>query len=155
MKGRQYLPSLLRGIEDMQGLMGGLDWENLPGFSTSEPTGLSVYEDEQNVYIEAAMPGIKPEEIQVNFDKGVLWIKGEPADEKKDVSYHTKAESAVEKKDVKYHVKASKTFSYRVAIPSQINENKEPEAVCKDGILTITFSKSPREVPRKILVKAQ
>lgn len=135
--------------------MGGLDWENLPGFSKNDHSGLSVYEDEKSVYIEAQMPGIKPEEIQVNFDKGVLWIKGEPSEEKQDVSYHTKAVSDEEKKDVKYHLKASKTFSYRVAIPSQIDEGKEPDAICKDGILTITFPKSQKEVPKKILVKAQ
>ncbi len=43
----------------------------------ADTSGLSVYEDENNVYIEAALPGIRPEEIEMTFDKGVLWVKAE------------------------------------------------------------------------------
>lgn len=139
MKEKPYfLPLIFRDLENSQSLMGGIDWESLSGFSKNEPFGLSVYEDEKNVYVEAQVPGVKPEEILVNSDKGGLWIKGESSDEKK---------------NVKYHVRASKNFSYRVALPTQIDKDKDPEAVCKDGILMITFPKSQKEVPKKILVK--
>lgn len=43
----------------------------------TSPSGLSVSEDAQNVFIEAALPGIKSDEIDLFFDKGILWIKAE------------------------------------------------------------------------------
>lgn len=52
------------------------DW-----LAESGPSGLTVSEDEKNVYIEAAVPGLEPKDIEVNFHKGFLWIKGEAKEE--------------------------------------------------------------------------
>jgi HSP20 family protein len=103
-------------------------------------SGLTVSEDEKNVYIEASVPGIDPSHVEVTFDKGTLWIRGsENADE--------------EDKDKKYYRRASKNFSYRVAVPGNVDENAEPDAVCKNGIMRVTFQKLPEKQPRKINVK--
>lgn len=107
---------------------------------SKESEGLSVYEDEKNIYVEAPVPGIKPENIHVTFEKGVLWIKGEEKQEE-------------EKKEIKYHMKSSSFFSYRLPLPSRIDENATPEATCEDGILKITFAKSKESSPQKIQVK--
>src|SRR5690349_6402523 len=84
-------------------------------------SGLSVSEDDKNVYIEAAVPGIDPKDVEVTFDKGVIWIRGEVADEEKEVK--------------KYYRKSSNAFSYRVAVPGDIDPNTEPEAICKNGVI--------------------
>jgi len=104
------------------------------------PSGLSVSEDEKNIYVEAALPGIDPKDIEVTFDKGILWIKGEAKEEEK-------------KK--KYYRKASRSFSYRVAVPGEIDEKVEPEAKCKNGVMTVTFAKSPKTQPKRITVKTE
>jgi HSP20 family protein len=104
------------------------------------PSGLTVSEDEKNVYIEAAVPGIDPKEIEVTFDRGILWIKGEAKEEEK-------------KK--KYYRKASRSFSYRVAVPGEIDSKVEPVATCKNGVMAITFAKSAKVQPKKISVKAE
>lgn len=111
------------------------DWLTLPGFSN----GLSVSEDSKNVYISAALPGVNPEEIEVTFDKGYLWIKGE-----------VKSEANEEKK---YYRKASSTFSYRIAVPGELDQNREPVATCKNGVMTVEFAKIPKTPPKKIQVK--
>ncbi len=103
----------------------------------SEPSGLSVSEDEKHVYVEAAVPGLKPEEIEMTFDKGILWIKGEKQEED-------------ENKNKKYYRKALKTFSYRIAVPGNIDESKQPEATCKHGILRVTFTKTSKSESRRI-----
>jgi len=105
------------------------------------PSGLSVFEDEQNVYIEAALPGIKPDEIEMTYDKGMLWIKAEKKEESRD-------------KSKKYYRKATSTFSYHVAVPGNVDENKPPEAVCKNGVITVTFMKTKKAEPRKIPIKS-
>lgn len=104
------------------------------------PGGLSVSEDDKHVYVEASLPGIDPKDIDITFDKGVVWIKGEAQEEKE------------EKK--KYYRKATTSFSYRVAVPGEIDQMAEPDATYKNGVMKVIFAKSPAAQPRKIQVKA-
>jgi len=106
----------------------------------TSPSGLTVYEDDQHVYIEAALPGIKIEEIDMIFDKGVLWIKADKKEESED-------------KKKKYYRKAISSFSYRIAVPGDIDESKEPDATCSNGILKVAFSKTKQSTPKKIPIK--
>lgn len=108
----------------------------------SDPSGLSVYEDEKNVIVEAALPGLKTDDIEMTFDKGILWIKGEKKEEEKG-------------KDKKYYRKALSTFSYRVAVPGEIDEQVEPEALFKDGMLKVIFPKSSKREPKRIGIKKE
>lgn len=105
----------------------------------SDASGLSVSEDDHCVFVEAALPGIKPEEIETTFDKGVLWIKAERKEDDKGRKFYRRAVSA---------------FSYRIAVPGNIDESRQPEATCRDGVLTIVFPKTQKVQPKKIPVKA-
>lgn len=113
------------------------DWD-LHEFSSL--SGLSVSEDETQVYIEAALPGLTPDEVDMTYEKGTLWIKGEKKEE-------------IDEKKKKYYRKAMSHFSYRIAIPGDVDENREPEAVCKNGVLKITFFKSKKGPTKKIPIK--
>lgn len=108
--------------------------------SPSTQSGLSIYEDDNKVYVEAAVPGIDPKNVDVTFQDGYLWIRGETKEEEED-------------KKKKYYRKASRSFSYRVAVPGEVDESKEPEATYKHGVMTIAFAKSPKAQPKKIQVK--
>lgn len=101
--------------------------------------GLSVYEDKEAVYVEAWVPGLDPEDVDLTFEKGVLWIKGERKEENNN--------------EKKYHYRSDSTFSYRVSVPRRLDESSEPEASCKNGIITVRFTKSKSEQPRKIEIK--
>lgn len=116
-------------------------WEDLTDLTPLNGTlsGLTVSEDAKSVYVEAAMPGVDPKDIDVSFEKGVLWMKGSAKHEEKDGK--------------KYYRKASEEFSYRVAIPGEVDWNTEPVATCKNGMMTVTFAKSPKAQPKKIAVK--
>lgn len=112
------------------------DW--LP--SKTRYSGLSVSEDEKNVYVEAALPGVDPDTIDVTFDKGILSIRGSVEKEEKDSK--------------RYYRKASESFAYRVDLPTTVEISQDPDVIYKDGMLSATFIKS-KEVPqtRKIAVK--
>jgi HSP20 family protein len=112
------------------------DWLTAPATNY----GLSVSEDEKQVYIEASLPGIDPKNIEVTFHDGYLWVRGE-----------TKQE---ENNSKKYYRQATRSFSYRVAVPGDIDEAKEPTATYKHGVMTVAFAKSPKSTPRKIPVKS-
>lgn len=108
--------------------------------STTTPlNGLSVSEDENNVYVEAPVPGIDPKNVEITFDKGLLWVK---------------AEKEKEEKTKKYYKKASSSFSYHLTVPGNIDQSKEPEAVVKNGIATVTFRKVPEAKPKRIAIKS-
>lgn len=117
--------SFLENIDD--------DWD-LKEFSS--PSGLSVSEDDQHVCVEAAVPGIRPDEIEMIYDKGILWIKAEKKEETED-------------KKRKFYRKAMSAFSYRIAVPGDIDEGKQPEATCKNGVLTVLFTKTNGGLPKK------
>jgi HSP20 family protein len=112
----------------------------LPSIQAS--SGLTVSEDDKNVYIEAAVPGVDPDKVEVTYDKGVVWIRGNQEKEEKD-----------DKK--KYYRKASSAFSYRVAVPGNVDEKAEPRATCKNGIMKIAFAKMPEVQPKKITVRKE
>lgn len=115
------------------------DWED-DVIPSSGVNNLSISEDEKNVYIEAAIPGIDPQDVEMTFDKGMLWIKAESKKEEKD-------------KNKKFYRKATSSFSYRVAVPGDIDPNVEPDASVEHGIVKVTFAKSPKSQPKKISVK--
>ena len=109
-------------------------------FDVPNQTGLSVSEDKDQVYIEAYLPGLKAEDIEVTMDRGMLWIRGEKKEEEED-------------KKKKYYKKAMSSFSYRLRLPDSINEKVEPEATYKDGVMKIAFKKSIASKAKKITVK--
>lgn len=110
--------------------------------TSSGPSGLSISEDETKVYIEASLPGIDPKNIDITFQDGYIWIRGEEKEEERD-------------KSRKYYRHASKAFSYRVAVPGDIDHNIEPSAIYKHGVMTISFMKSPKSQPKKIQIKSE
>lgn len=114
--------------------------EDLIPLTSSTSSGLSVSEDDKNIYIEASVPGIDPQNIDITVHDGNVWIKGETKEEEKD-------------KSRKYYRQATSSFSYRVTIPGEIDQNKEPAATYKHGVMKISFAKSPKSQPKKIQIK--
>lgn len=117
------------------------DWEDDDMVPSWNVNNLSISEDDKNVYVEAAVPGVDPNDVEMTFDKGMLWIKAESKEEEND-------------KNKKFYRKATSSFSYRVAVPGDIDLNTEPEAAVEHGIVKITFTKSPKSQPKKITIKA-
>lgn len=106
----------------------------------SSPSNLSIWEDEKSVNCEAALPGLKPEEIDITFQKGVLTIRGSQKEEVSD-------------KKRKYYRKSNRTYMYQVAIPGNIDENQEPAASFKNGMMTVAFQKQKKTEPKRIPIK--
>jgi len=104
--------------------------------------GLSIYETDDTVAVEADIPGIQTKDLEIQVDKGVLWVKAEAVEQKEN-----------NEPNVKYHMKAARSFSYRIPVPSNVDESKAPEATCKDGVVRICFSKTKIPKPQKIEVK--
>lgn len=100
--------------------------------------GLSISEDDKYVYIEAAVPGVDPDEVEMTFHNGVLKIHGKAKQE--------------EKKDRKNYRSMTSEFSYQVAV-RDVDPNEDPEATCKNGVMEVKFAKSKAAQPKQIKVK--
>lgn len=127
-----FFPSLWEEMEDRLG-----QWMGGEG-----STGVTVSEDDQNVYVEAHLPGIKSNQIDISLNQNTLWIKGERQEEEEG------------DKDKKYYRRARNSFFYQVDLPSQVEENTE-KAQFQDGVLTVTFKKARQNQVRKISISEE
>ncbi len=117
------------------------EWPEWPGLELmSTPSRrtprMDVYEEEGKVVVEAELPGLKAEEIDVNIKDNMLTVKAERKQEKE------------EKKKGYYRREMSRGFYSRaVALPAEVEEEKA-EAKCKDGVLTVRVPKK-KEAKKK------
>lgn len=104
-------------------------FEDLEDEMTTVPSGLSVSSDEKNIYIEAHVPGLTSKDVEVSIDNdNILWIKGDKKEE-------------VEEKNKKFYRRSQSSFSYCIPLWEDVDESVEPKAVCKDGVMRVTFAK--------------
>lgn len=103
-------------------------WGTLTDFFN--PTGLSVSDNDKNIFVEAQLPGLKEGDIQVRLEDNILWITGEKKEERS---------------DKRYYQKASSTFSYKLALPKGVDPAKEPQCTFENGELKLVFAKLPQE----------
>lgn len=91
--------------------------------------GLSVASDDDHVYIEAHVPGVKGENIDMSVDDNrVLRIKAE-------------GEHYTEDKNKHYYRKSKNSFSYAIPLSDDVNIDTASEAVCERGVVKISFEK--------------
>ncbi len=106
-------------------------------------TPIDMYQPANELIVNAALPGIKPEEVDITITGDTLTIKRE-----------TKAEEKTEREDYLYREHRYGTFNRSVTLPSGLNTDKT-EADFNNGILTLTIPKSEEIKPRQIKVKAK
>lgn len=133
-RGKTFLPDLFSSFPTSWE-----DFEDKMGYWFGKTTGVTVSEDDKNVYVEAHLPGLKPEELDVSLDRNTLKISGERKEESKD-------------DERKFHSRAQRSFYYQVELPTQVEENTE-QAQYQNGILQISFKKTRKDNIKKIAVK--
>lgn len=120
-------------------------WDKLlePGFSNYYPR-MNIHESENNYHIDAELPGIKKEEIQIKLKDDYLVISGEK-----------KSMTEESKKNYRRIERANGTFYRSVSIPRDIDRDKIT-AELSDGILQIDIPRTknaPASIEKKILIK--
>lgn len=113
----------------------------MPREGQTTPVGsaaLNVYEEGENLVVEAQLPGMKPEDIDVSVERGTLTIRGE-----------TKTDE--ERKERNYLVREHRRGSFVRSM--RLPDTVDPDAVqatFEDGVLRLTFPKSEQAKPRRI-----
>ncbi len=114
-------------------------WEDDFLTDSNQRQNLNIYQKDNEVVVEANVAGVSADQIDLTFEKGVLWIKAE-------------AETEKDQKDKKHYSKTSWSYSYKVAVPGQIDQQNEPKAELSKGILKIKFKKQKIAEPKKLKI---
>lgn len=107
-----------------------------------QPVTVEINENKDHFTVRAAVPGFKPEEIEVSVKDKVLILSGE-----------TKTETEKKDENTVYSEWRSNRFFRLLPLESEIDAEKV-EAVLKDGILQLTLPKLPAREPKQIAVNA-
>jgi HSP20 family protein len=112
-------------------------WQNTGAFSPLT----NIAETEQAYEITAELPGVKPEDLNVEYREGTLVISGRKAEEK-------------EEKGKTFHrvERYSGEFRRVIALPQTVDQ-EHVEAKYTDGVLRVTVPKAEAVKPRQISIK--
>ncbi len=110
-------------------------------FSDVQIPSMDLAESDKQIEIKMDVPGLKSEEIQVELQGNTLVVSGEHKEDK-------------ETKDKAFHrIERSTGKFYRaVTLPCAVQQGTV-EAVCRDGVLTVTLPKVEAACAKKIAVK--
>ena len=107
--------------------------ENLPVAASDWAPAVDIKEEDKQFRIQADIPGVEPEDIEVHMENGVLTISGE-----------REAEHKEEKEGYKRIERSYGSFMRRFSLP----ETADPESIkakSKNGALEVVVAK--REAP--------
>ena len=139
---RRHRNDLTRLHGDMDDLFDsffrGLD---RPFFGYKAWPAIDIAEQDDAVLVKAEVPGCKADDIDISVHGNTLTISGEKklSEEKKEKGY--------------YHVESTYgNFRRELTLPTDVDPAKI-DAVCKDGVLSITLPKAERAKTVKVKVK--
>jgi HSP20 family protein len=116
---------------------GGVSWLNL---AATFPA-INIWEEGDNVYAEAELPGLKQEKIEIYVTDGdQLTLQGERTPETPEGGLWHRQERGFGK------------FARTLTLPCSVNADKV-EARFENGVLHVVLPKAPEAKPRKIEVK--
>jgi len=120
-----------------------------PGaLATGEDTGMNapvdIYETEENVVLKAAVPGVKPEELDVSITGDVLTIKGE---------YKEEPEPEKGRNYIRQERRYG-SFCRQLTLPTAVDANNV-NATFENGVLTLELPKREEVKPKTVRITAK
>jgi HSP20 family protein len=111
-------------------------------FGAFSSQGVDLYETAEDVVVKAAVPGAKPEDVNIQIQGDELLIDAKLPEEKQE--------------NVTYHIRELTPGEYhrQVTLPVPIDTNKI-EATFDNGIVTVRLPKAEQVRPKRIQIKAK
>ncbi len=100
---------------------------------------VDIREDENNLYVDAEVPGFKRDEINVTLENGILSIQAERQPEQAEGSRHL---------NERRYTRVARSFT----LPNTVDESNV-DAKLADGVLKLTLQKKEEVKPRRIEVQ--
>jgi HSP20 family protein len=102
---------------------------------------LDIYESNGDIVVRAALPGIKPDDVEISVSGDTLTIRGEHKEEEQ------VREDSYFRRELRYG-----GLSRSVPLPMEVQSDKA-EATYEDGMLTVSLPKGDKQKPRQIKMK--
>lgn len=117
------------------GRMSGMD-------SLRAPTA-DVMETKDDIRVALELPGLRPEDIEVNLEDNILTISGEKREERE------------ESQENRWHLSERRygRFSRSFILPREVEQEKI-QARFENGVLNVTIPKNERMKPRRIEIQS-
>jgi HSP20 family protein len=118
------------------------EWPILAG--KEQTLALDVYETDENLVVEASLPGMSPDEVDISIVGNTLTIKGE------------REEHQEKQEEGKYYFRERRygAFQRSIALPTEVSADKA-EATFENGVLKLTLPKAEEAKPKRIEVKVK
>jgi HSP20 family protein len=103
---------------------------------------VDIHEETERFVVRADLPGVKPADIEITAEKGVLSLRGaRNFEQRKDDGHYSRVE------------RVSGKFVRTFTLPDNV-QTDAIKAAFKDGVLELTIPKVARQEPRRIEVQA-
>jgi HSP20 family protein len=110
------------------------------GFGSGVFPALNLSESGDTLFVEAEVPGVRPEDLSISVEGTTLVLRGErKADSPEGVSYHRRE-------------RVNGRFSKSISLPYEVQADGVL-AEYKNGVLRLTLPKAEHAKPRSIAVK--
>ncbi|HET7320903.1 MAG TPA: Hsp20/alpha crystallin family protein [Longimicrobiaceae bacterium] len=126
-------------FDDMPGLGAG-PGGRLAGMDLLRAPNADVMETKDDIHVTLELPGLRPEDIDVNLEDNVLTISGEKKEEREG-----------EGPQSRWHLSERRygRFSRTFVLPKEVEQDRI-QARFENGILNVTIPKSERVKPRRL-----
>ena len=104
---------------------------------------VDLYQDADSLKVRAAIPGIKPEDVDVRINDHTLTIKGE-----------TESEKELKEGEYLHREHYTGAFHRTVNLPDYVDTEKA-DASYENGVLTVTLSKREESKPKVLKVEVK
>jgi len=132
---RKEMDELFSGVGS-----GALETAFLPGVGTQRYPRINLGEDQENYYLEALLPGVNENDIELSVAGNTLTLSGERAE--------TNAEDG---RTWHRRERGCGKFLRTIELPSDIN-GKKVSAEYRNGVLTVVMAKAESAKPKKISI---
>jgi HSP20 family protein len=130
---RREIDRLFEDTFGQNGPQGGSGWT----------PAVNVREDDKDLTFTVDLPGVKPDQVEITVENGILTIRGE------------RQETRTEGDDrARYHIveRSSGAFMRSFQLPKGLDESKI-DAQFEDGVLTVHVPKSALPEPKRVEIK--
>jgi HSP20 family protein len=118
-----------------------LGWRTISGGDAINPP-IDVHETDDHLVVTAALPGIKPDDVEITMVGQTLTLRGE-----------FKADDEVKGEQYLYRERRQGMFNRTLQLPVRV-EGDKAEASFTDGVLTLRVPKAEEVKPRQIRINA-
>lgn len=128
--------------KEMQKDLGGVGDDDTRVVGSNWSPDVDIKEEPEQFVLHADIPGVRPEDIEISMDNGVLTIRGE------------RRHAVTESREGYHRVERQHgTFMRRFSLPDTVNADAI-EATSKDGVLELRLPKTTAPTPRRIEVRS-